>query len=118
MAAAVCGDDARDVSAGAGGLWGVGGGGEGGPDHGPLPSPGHPPSWLCCINLLADAMTPAPDGLVPRRLPALSADGRVGGLTAPVGRLRIPLGAQATWTIRAIDLISEMYKQRLGVGVN
>lgn len=29
MAAAVCGDDAGDVSAGAGGVWGVGGGGEG-----------------------------------------------------------------------------------------
>ena len=28
MAAAVCGDDAGDVSAGAGGVWGVGGGGE------------------------------------------------------------------------------------------
>ena len=29
MAVAVCGDDAGDVSAGAGGVWGVGGGGEG-----------------------------------------------------------------------------------------
>ena len=29
MAVAVCGDDAGDVSAGVGGVWGVGGGGEG-----------------------------------------------------------------------------------------
>ena len=35
-----------------------------------------PCSWLCCTNPRADALTPTPDGLMPRHPPARSAAGR------------------------------------------